>query len=830
VCTWAGSIADARRSVSLHVSKPEMNSSGLLTVLKAKRKLMKSISNRQRRKLLALDDEDSGKLLVWRDYNVQEVRRIAQKPANSRTTQELEVLCDVLGNVSVFHKLDRARLHDLAIDARLRVLQPGDILCKEAEQGNVMWAIVQGNLEGWQGGEPAPLKKYKPKAAVDNRGSISERAHAPNKAVKLSRKPTRTSSLDLEHAVRSIDYGAMVSVATPTQPGYCGEMALLNAKSTRKCTLRAGLPDNPSGMLQSELDTVLLEITRQQFETTALKIVQQQTKEKMTCLRMCATFNGLTNSQLSKLLYYMEEVNFPPHCTVARKGEPVTNLYLIVSGECNCLDEMRQHSQQTSVRHTHGSGTTAARAYNRILSASTARKREITSQGTAWNNGIEASAWQKQQSGRGSSSTQGKHSIPFKVADVAVSPRRIEISKIAAGRLIGDVEVTSPPNTPQVFRHLAAASGRVWRHSYVSVGRMTCYAITPSDFQKRVLDGHDALSRQMANEGALKLSWREKTLQLLHDKHRYTVGAKNGPTVDEHSDGVGDSGETVLVPVPPKELREGVGKAKPARALADRYGSAVETTSTLCSYTDAAESVSESKTTTPAAGQERGHTIVPASLSDYPDGAPDSVPPEELQPEVIPAYPALAYASLQSPRKTTCSNSALPASQAELSEWSWAVLQEEHRTCQVASQHRLGTRPYAGSVTLELGGRVAWGGSRVPRRCPFFTEPPEALWYAEQKDIEQEQHIKAQTRLIGTNISKIAIVPVNHDTSSSTRSSSCCRLHESSSAVSSFPRSYSARTGRAAATPRFPPSAPALPSLAPLRTLQLMRGAQRSKA
>ena len=419
----------------------------VLQLLRAKSSFRKKMTDKQRRKLLALDgeqDEKPRELFLWRDHPVGKVRSIAQKPKASRKPQELEVLCDVLGNVSIFRKVNKAGLHSLAAETQLRVLQPGEILCEQGEHGNVMWIIVQGCLEAWQDGRPAPLNytarsEPQPQNAVDDRGSLPAPARAPQK---LSRPLTRAatmSSTDMQYALRSRDFGSMVNVATPTAPGYSGELALLNSSSTRSCTMRAGVPDNPSSLQHSECETVLLEITREQFTSTAAKIVQQQTEEKMASLRKCATLNGLEDGQLSKLLYYMEKITFPAHTTVARKGEPMTSLYIVTSGECKCLDDSLGRQQQpTSAPHAYKTGGTAAEtgkthtgnrsAHNAILrnpGAGSARKHKV-----------------KNDSQRVPPTLQP----PAAASSTPRAPRRVEIAKLGPGQLIGDV--ATPCNQP----------------------------------------------------------------------------------------------------------------------------------------------------------------------------------------------------------------------------------------------------------------------------------------------------------------------------------------------------------------------------------------------
>ena len=749
--------------------------SGLVTVVKAKRELKNKLSNRQRRRLLALDQPRdagaTGQLRFWREQPVEEVRRIAALPSEDRSLHGLQVLCDVLGNVSIFRKVSREGLQTLAAEAQLRVLRPGEILCEEGELGNVMWVIVQGSLEAWQGGRPAPLTHG---FLFASESSVDDRVSAPTPALKglpthprpLHRSAT-VSSTDFESAMRSCDFGTLLNVMTPSAPGYSGELALLGTSSKRSCTMRAGLPDDPSDLTPAEVETVLLEITRQQFESTAQKIVRQETAEKMECLRKCTVFNRLADSQLSKVLYYMEKVTIPPHTTLGSVGEPVTNVYLVARGECKCLNDPRRQPQPTSAEHAHAAGSTeeaegdgkhanTGNGFNKILGSSSARRR------TAKNKGPK---------GREAGSR--------------------EIAKLGPGHLIGDVEMARPSklrSSASTKGSSHGGEGCVWQHSYVSVGPMTCFAIKPHDLEKRILDGNSALSRQMADDVALKLAWREQT-QWLQGNDWYAVQAKSASRSDESNRNQA-GGKPALVPTPPKEPRVGIDKPASARALADRYGSAIELTSKSVSFTGADSAPgTESLPVLLSTAQDRGDGIVSGLSSE----SPSLVPRAE-------------------------------ASQAELSDCSRAVFQEEHRSNIVARQHRARAHPITGSVALGLSGRAGWGGSRVERRCPFFIEPPEALQYAKQKDIEQQQQAKSPlARLIGTSSSEPNTLkptaPESRGTGRSKGSSSCRPYQSTSSVLSSFPRSYSARTGRAPAAPRFPSASSALPSLIPMRNL-----------
>ena len=476
----------------------------VLKLIRAKRSFMNKVSNKQRRKLLTLDDERDdklGQLFLWRDHPVEKVRSIAQKPKASRKPQELEILADVLGNVSIFRKVNKAGLQSLAAETQLRVLQPGEILCEQGEHGNVMWIIVQGCLEAWLDGRPAPLNytaRSPPHRALSpthsapgDRGSLLAPAPAPRKLARPLKRAGTMSSTDMQYAMRSRDFGAMVNVVTPTAPGYSGELALLNSSSTRSCTMRAGLPDNPSALQPSELETVLLEITRVQFTSTAAKIVQQQTEEKMASLRKCATFKGLDDGQLSKFLYYMEKITIPAHATVARRGEPVSSLYIVSSGECKCLDDSVGPQQQpmSPPRADKAGGTAAERgekhtgnrtAHNAILGAgASARKHKKVKNDSHTNTAQTSSSGGKsktnhsstdlvnianaaasrhprsrsisqraaklaREAAAASSSAMSPLHVPPPLQPPAASsrpraPRRVEIAKVGPGQLIGDV-------------------------------------------------------------------------------------------------------------------------------------------------------------------------------------------------------------------------------------------------------------------------------------------------------------------------------------------------------------------------------------------------------
>ena len=153
----------------------------------------------------------------------------------------------------------------------------------------------------------------------------------------------------------------------------------------------------------------------------------------------------------------------------------------------------------------------------------------------------------------------------------------------------------------------------------------TCYAIKPQDFERRILDSYPALSRQMAQDVALKMSWREQTKQRLEETHRHGGSMSARPKSDENSvNGVtaAGSGRTVLLPTPPTEPRE---KARPARPLADRYGCAVELRSKLSALT-ATESMASTEPTgagTPSSGSPE--------LLDLP-AAEEALPAYLLQP------------------------------------------------------------------------------------------------------------------------------------------------------------------------------------------------------
>lgn len=153
----------------------------------------------------------------------------------------------------------------------------------------------------------------------------------------------------------------------------------------------------------------------------------------------------------------------------------------------------------------------------------------------------------------------------------------------------------------------------------------TCYAIKPQDFERRILDSYPALSRQMAQDVALKMSWREQTKQRLEETHRHGGSMSARPKSDENSVNgatAAGSGRTVLLPTPPTEPRE---KARPARPLADRYGSAVELRSKLSALT-ATESMASTEPTgagTPSSGSPE--------LLDLP-AAEEALPAYLLQP------------------------------------------------------------------------------------------------------------------------------------------------------------------------------------------------------
>ena len=952
----------------------ETAGTAMLGLMKARRMMMKRVSNRQRRKLLSLDDEhDVGH--ERREHPVEEIKRIAELPANRRSPFDIDVLRDALSNVSIFRKVSKEGLLNLTSGLRLRVLQPGEILCAQGEQGDVMWVIVQGSLEAWLDGAPAPLEHasaFVAPAAEDapnasDRESLPAHAPATSRPKRLERAATMTGN-DMHSALRAGEIGTMVNVATPTEPGYSGELALLQGASCRACTMRAGLPDELEGLPESALETVLLEITRQQFENTAIKLVQEQASEKMACLRKCAALKGLPEAQLVKLSYHMQRVILPAHTTLARKGEPITGLYLVAEGECKCLDVPPPAAAAVQAKGSSSSSSSgsnpvglATAAVSRHPRARLEAHRSAMMERERQNAEGQAAAAAGEGGGGGAGGARSGSGLPLHVPAPLQppapgggnqrrprahgAPRGVEIAKLGAGQLIGDLEIMADR-----IRFTAGAGGsaatdnsaggrRVWQQSYVSAGPLKCFVVKPSDFEKRILDPSASFTRKLADEIRLKQQWRYAQVQQPQPQAQATMPSAKKPTppppspkkrkkkkkMKEEEETAAEKGEGQDHAGATGATEAGASGAAGDTAttlkssssssssglgmLADRYGCAItvhnNSLGDLSIDNQTAEitcmtsllSVTEAE---PEAEAEHDDSAVGGAddadaggdAGDEAEGGAGAgallvpTPPPELPLPlpVPPRYPSLSYASLPSSTAFAAASSssttfpaassssvvselsatsqAVVAELSELSDWSWAMLQEEQRLAQMTRRKHLpqtqtqtkangkakgssgggssssavpGLPGPSGSLGMGVG-RGSWGGSRVVRRCPFFIEPPEALRYAKAKEEEEEEsnQIAHINQLIkppsssSSSTSRYAMMkgPRAFGGRSGSRSS---RLAVSSSSLSvsalgssasasSYPRSYSARTARASVAPRFPPARPpALPTLAPIR-------------
>lgn len=771
----------------------------MLGLMKARRMMMMKVSNRERKKLLLLNgeegEESGAPQRERREHPVEEIMRIAELPAKRRSPFEIDVLHDALSNVSIFSKISKQGMHSLTKDVKLRVLRPGEILCEQGDKGDVMWIIVQGSLEAWQDGRPAPLPHgpkdtpptankeatgmrpedlpRSPSVSVDDSARESLPAHAPSKArpMKLTRHATITGS-GMNAAMRSGDVGALVHTATPIEPGYSGELALLQGMSSRACTMRAGLPegyDSSSVVLESTLQTVLLEVTRQQFENTAVQLVNQQTSAKMKCLRSCAALKGLPEAQLAKLAYYMTETTMPAHSTLARKGARVETLYIIAQGECKCLDRPSPPKSSSS-KGPHG--TVSAGVSRRPRSRKAGHRAAMATRGT----GVAGVPPPLQPPVR-LSTPRGNN-----------TPRGVEIAKLGPGQLVGDIEM--------VAMGTGGSKPVTWRHSYVTTGPFVCFSVKPQDLERRILSD-STMTRQLHSEIALKQAWRSARGENEYVNPAVVVSANGDYMLPTESDadkpdfwnpvarkepkgmtlghlkkvaleldasqlatkqlaaeaGVSVRAAQLLVPTPP-EGAKGKASGKKRQGLADRYGgsfiSLQPSDLSVAGMSEQemgnAKQTEESNLEVAEPEQqhvEERHPRFAQAMSQQASvaslGASAAPPPP-------PLFPAVSYASLPS---AASSQSPIGRSQ--------------------SARGPLGMS--SGSICMDGHSKSPWGGSRTERRCPFFLESPQAIQSAKKK---------------------------------------------SKDAPSSYPRTYGARTARPARAPRFPPVGPALPGLMPV--------------
>eukprot|EP01047_Picozoa_sp_COSAG01_P082227 COSAG01_NODE_16700_length_1213_cov_1.309695_1_plen_282_part_01 len=94
-----------------------------------------------------------------------EILRILDTPHEARRPAEVELLTSLLATVGIFSKIKPEGLRLLCANITGQVLQPGQVLFAEGDHGDTLYVVLEGEVEIWIGGPPAPVLKEVQEAA-----------------------------------------------------------------------------------------------------------------------------------------------------------------------------------------------------------------------------------------------------------------------------------------------------------------------------------------------------------------------------------------------------------------------------------------------------------------------------------------------------------------------------------------------------------------------------------------------------------------------------------------------------------------------------------------